>query len=362
MSNPIQESEIRRVLAAFVDPATGLAIGEVVHGVGIDGARAAVEVLLGYPVSRRREALADAMAAFLCEHVPGLEQAMINLNWRVRSHQVQEKLTPLPGIRNIVVVGSGKGGVGKSTVTANLALALSAMGARVGVLDADIHGPSQPRMLGVSGTPDTTPEKQIIPKLAHGLQVMSIGLMLGDDAPAIWRGPMVSQALQQLLTQTAWDNLDYLLVDLPPGTGDIQLTLAQKVPVSGAVIVTTPQEVALQDARRAVMMFRRVGITVLGLVENMSTFVCPQCGHEEAIFDQGGGARMAREYEVPLLGHLPLASSIRAGTDTGVPPVAADADEAQSQRMIEMAARLAGQLARQPLGVQSTGLKFSIKT
>lgn len=362
MSEQINEALIRQTVAAFIDPLSGHALGDCVSGVGVDGARAAVELLLAVPVDDRAAAIKTVLRDQLLTDVPGLEEVLINLNWRVRSHRVQEKLQPMPGIKNIIAVGSGKGGVGKSTVSANLALALSSLGARVGVLDADIHGPSQPRMLGVEGQPDTTPDKQIIPKQAHGLQVMSIGLMLGDDAPAIWRGPMVSQALQQLLTQTAWDNLDYLIIDLPPGTGDIQLTLAQKVPVSGSLIVTTPQEVAVQDARRAVMMFRRVGIQVLGLVENMSSFVCSHCGHEEAIFDQGGGEKMAAEYETPLLGQIPLASAIRAGTDAGTPPLVAEPDGVHAQRFRELAARLAWQLARQPLGVQSTGLKFSIQS
>ncbi|GAB4182174.1 MAG: iron-sulfur cluster carrier protein ApbC [Wenzhouxiangellaceae bacterium] len=362
MTETFNEADIRRVLAAYVDPQTGMAIGDCVSGVGIDGANVAVDILLGYPLGERRDALAAALSEFLRDHIDGLAQALINLNWRVRAHQVQDKLTPMAGIKNIIAVGSGKGGVGKSTVAANLALALAALGARVGVLDADIHGPSQPRMLGISGQPDTTGDKMIVPMRAHGLQAMSIGLLLGDKAPAIWRGPMVSQALQQLLTQTAWDALDYLIVDLPPGTGDIQLTMAQKVPVSAAVIVTTPQEVALQDARRAVMMFQRVGITTLGVVENMSTYVCSQCGHEEPIFDQGGGQRMATEFDLPLLGQLPLASAVRAGTDAGQPPALAGADDPQAAPFHALANRVAAALARQPLGVQSTGLKFSINT
>lgn len=362
MSQAIQESEVRRVCAAFVDPLTGLAIGDCLQGIGIDGPRLALEVVLPYPAANRSDEFTAALSHFVREHLPEVEQVLVNLAWRVRVHQVQEQLQALPGIKNIIAVGSGKGGVGKSTVTANLALGLAALGARVGVLDADIHGPSQPRMFGIEGQPDTTEDKQIIPKQAYGLELMSIGLLLGDDAPAIWRGPMVSQALQQLLNHTAWGALDYLLIDLPPGTGDIQLTLAQKVPVSGAVVVTTPQEVALQDARRAVMMFRRVGITPLGVVENMSQFICPKCGHEEAIFDHGGGVRMAREYELPLLAQLPLASSIRAGTDAGAPTVAAHPDSEQAQRFVALAAKVAAQLARQPLGVHNTGLKFSINS
>lgn len=368
MSSKIQESEVRQVLTAFVDPVTGLSIGQgeggidCIQGIGIDGSQIAVEVLLPYPVAQRREELASAMVAFLQEHMPEIERVLVNVSWRVRSHRVQDKQEPVPGIKNIIAVGSGKGGVGKSTVTANLALALAAQGAKVGVLDADIHGPSQPRMFGVQGQPDVTEDKQIIPKEAHGIKLMSIGLLLGDEAPAVWRGPMVSSALQQLLSQTAWGQLDYLLIDLPPGTGDIQLTLAQKVPVTGAVIVSTPQEVALQDARRAIMMFRKVGIATLGVVENMSRFVCPNCGHVEAIFDHGGGAQMAKDFELPLLGQLPLNKSIRSGTDEGLPSVAADNSSAAAQEFMALAARTAALLSRQPVGIQSTGLKFSIQS
>lgn len=233
----------------------------------------------------------------------------------------------LPGIRQIVAVASGKGGVGKSTVAANLALALQAEGRRVGVLDADIYGPSQPRMLGVSSArPDSPDGKTMLPVMAHGLQTMSIGYLIDEEQPMIWRGPMVSQALQQLINETRWDDLDILVVDLPPGTGDVQLTLSQRIPVSGAVIVTTPQDIALLDARKALRMFEKVKVPVLGVVENMSTHVCSRCGHEEAIFGHGGGARMAAEHGLRVLGSLPLDLRIREQADGGCPTVAAAPD------------------------------------
>jgi len=229
----------------------------------------------------------------------------------------------IPGVKNILAIASGKGGVGKSTTTVNLALALKLEGARVGILDADIYGPNQPTMLGLAGKhPETTADKRLLPLTNHGIQSMSIGYLIDPDAPMVWRGPMVSRALQQLLNETAWDNLDYLLIDLPPGTGDIQLTLAQKVPVDGAVIVTTPQEIALQDARKAIEMFRKVKVPILGIIENMSTYICTQCGHHEAIFGEGGGASIAKRYETELIASLPLDKRIRDEVDAGQPTVA----------------------------------------
>ncbi|MCR6495828.1 iron-sulfur cluster carrier protein ApbC [Thermomonas sp. S9] len=268
---------------------------------------------------------------------------------RLPAHAVQGELKPLANVRNIIAVGSGKGGVGKSTVAVNLALALAGEGLRVGVLDADIYGPSVPLMLGLSGRPESPDGKTILPPRAHGVQAVSIGLLVDQDAPMIWRGPMVTQALTQLLQQTAWDDLDVLVVDLPPGTGDIQLTLAQKIPVAGAVIVTTPQEVATLDARRALMMFRKVGIAVLGLVENMAIHVCSQCGHAEHVFGAGGGERMAAQYEVPLLGALPLAAAIREQGDAGVPIVAAQPQSQPAQAYRAAARALLEQLAQRPV-------------
>ena len=260
----------------------------------------------------------------------------------------QGELKPLPQVRNIIAVGSGKGGVGKSTVAVNLALALAARGASVGVLDADIYGPSVPMMLGLSGRPDSPDGKSIEPMRAHGLQAMSIGLLVDQDTPMIWRGPMATSALTQLLGETRWDALDYLVVDLPPGTGDIQLTMAQKIPVAGAVIVTTPQDIATLDARKALKMFEKLGIAVLGLVENMAVHVCSNCGHAEHVFGEGGGERMAQRYGVPLLGSLPLEASIREQGDAGVPVVAARPDSPVAAQWRALAARVVEELEKRP--------------
>ena len=260
----------------------------------------------------------------------------------------QGELKPLPQVRNIIAVGSGKGGVGKSTVAVNLALALAAEGASVGVLDADIYGPSVPMMLGLSGRPDSPDGKTIEPMRAHGLQAMSIGLLVDQDTPMIWRGPMATSALTQLLGETRWEALDYLVVDLPPGTGDIQLTMAQKIPVAGAVIVTTPQEIATLDARKALKMFEKLGIAVLGLVENMAVHVCSNCGHAEHVFGEGGGERMAERYGVPLLGSLPLDASIREQGDAGVPVVAARPDSPVAAQWRALAARVVEELEKRP--------------
>ena len=270
---------------------------------------------------------------------------------RIHARAVQGELTPLPNVRNIIAVGSGKGGVGKSTTSVNLALALAATGARVGVLDADIYGPSIPTMLGLSGRPESPDNKSIIPLRAHGLEAMSIGLLVESDTPMIWRGPMATSALSQLLADTRWggeEGLDYLIVDLPPGTGDIQLTLAQKIPVAGAVIVTTPQEVATLDARKALKMFEKVDIATLGLVENMAQHVCSNCGHVEHLFGQGGAMQMAEKYGVPLLGSLPLEARIREQGDVGAPLVAAQPDSSAAQAYREVAQRLVEELEKRP--------------
>ena len=269
----------------------------------------------------------------------------------VPAHAVQPKLAPLPNIRNILAVGSGKGGVGKSTTSVNLALALAADGARVGVLDADVYGPSIPTMLGLSGKPESPDGKSIVPMRAHGIESMSIGVLVDQDTPMIWRGPMATSALTQLLNDTRWggeDGLDYLLIDLPPGTGDIQLTLAQKIPVAGAVVVTTPQEVATLDARKALRMFEKVEVAVLGLVENMAQHVCSNCGHVEHLFGQGGGERMAAQYGVPLLGSLPLEIAIREQGDAGVPIVVSAPESAAAQAYRATARRLLEELDKRP--------------
>jgi ATP-binding protein involved in chromosome partitioning len=346
MSQP-NEDLVRRILGALLDPHTGAPLGEAVRAIGVDGSRVSVDLQLGYPAASAAEALSRQARAAL-EADASIEQAVVSVTSRVHVHKVQGTLAPLPNVKNILVVASGKGGVGKSTVSANLALALQAEGAKVGVLDADIYGPSQPRMLGIGGKPQSPDGKTIIPLQAHGLQVMSIGFLVDEETPMIWRGPMVTQAMMQLLTDSRWEQLDYLIVDLPPGTGDIQLTLSQKVPVAGAIIVTTPQDIALLDARKALKMFEKVEVPVLGVVENMATHVCTHCGHEEHIFGEGGGARMAAQYGVAYLGSLPLDIRIREQSDDGTPTVAAIPDSDLAARYREIARNAAGRLARQP--------------
>jgi len=272
-------------------------------------------------------------------------KATVNVSWAIATHAVQKGVTPLKQVKNVIAVASGKGGVGKSTTAVNLALALAAEGAKVGILDADIYGPSQPRMLGAQQRPESKDGKSMEPVMAHGLQSMSIGYLIDEESPMIWRGPMVTQALQQLLGETNWHDIDYLVVDLPPGTGDIQLTLAQKIPVSGAVIVTTPQDIALLDARKGLKMFEKVEVPVLGIVENMSIHICSQCGHAEHIFGSGGGESMARQYGVEFLGALPLDIHIREDADGGRPSVVANPDGAVAKIYRDIARRVAAALA-----------------
>jgi ATP-binding protein involved in chromosome partitioning len=303
-----------------------------------------VQLELGFPASRRESDIRDLLQTQLAAGGVNLPLTLA-LTWRVRVHTVQGTLKPSTEVRNIIAIASGKGGVGKSTTAVNLALALALEGARVGLLDADIYGPSVPRMLGLVDEHPVTPDgKHFEPLAAHGIHAMSIGFLIDESQPMVWRGPMVTQALNQMLGQTLWGELDYLLVDMPPGTGDIQLTLAQRVPVSGAVIVTTPQDIALSDARKGLQMFRKVNVNVLGIVENMSTHICSNCGHEEPIFGSGGGERMSQEYGVPILGSLPLDIRIREETDSGRPSVVADPDgpigRAYREAALTMAARL----------------------
>ena len=334
------------VLDADVDPLLGrgwIAAGAL-QSATIGGARAQVRLELGFPAAGVRQSLATRLREVIL-HATGLD-ADVQIGWRIGSHAVQKNLQALPGIRNIIAVASGKGGVGKSTVAVNLALGLQAEGARVGILDADIYGPSQPTMLGMARERPTSPDgKRMHPILAHGLQAMSIGFLVDDDQPMIWRGPMVTQALAQLLNETAWEDLDYLIVDLPPGTGDIQLSLSQRIPVSGAIIVTTPQDIALLDARKGLQMFRKVGVPVLGVVENMAWHLCTNCGHREAIFGEQGGAKMAAQYGTELLGQLPLDIRIREQADSGRPTVVADPEGELALRYREIARLAAARLA-----------------
>ncbi len=313
---PAQLSVTERALA-FVEPESGLTLRATGARLNWQGS-GALDVTLGYPVANTA-AVMTALATWLLPDV-----VTVQLRCEVISAALQQNQQPIQGIRNIVVVASGKGGVGKSTTAANLALALAADGVRVGLLDADIYGPSQARMMGLTGQKPTSEDgKTFAPLMAHGVKVMSIGLLVDDEQPMVWRGPMVTQALTQLLHDCRWGELDYLIVDMPPGTGDIQLTLAQRVPVSGAVIVTTPQDIALLDARKGLKMFEKVNVPVLGIIENMSTHICSNCGHEEHVFGAGGGARMAQQYGVALLGELPLHIDIRTQADDGVPTVVA---------------------------------------
>jgi ATP-binding protein involved in chromosome partitioning len=341
------ELRVQQRLAHYVDPNTGvdLVSSKAIAGVGVSGSQCAVEIVLNYPAETIKLAFSKAVQ----EHLLGdlaITAASVSVSWRIWSHKVQSELTPLPGVKNIIAVASGKGGVGKSTTAVNLALALSREGARVGILDADIYGPSQPMMLGVSG-PLSQNEDKIEPKRNHGLQIMSIGFAINEDTPVVWRGPMVTQALTQMLQETAWDDLDYLVIDLPPGTGDIQLTLCQRVPVSGALIVTTPQDIALIDAKKALKMFEKVAVPVLGLVENMSVFCCPNCGVATPIFGSGGGAQMAADYGIPMLAQLPLDGRIRELSDRGEPPVIAEPEGAPAQLYLELARKLAARLGLQ---------------
>jgi len=342
----ISKQQIETALAEIVDPymETDLVAAKSVKDIGTDGDNVSVSLLLGYPAA----GFFDDLKQLVCEKLESLEgigSIDVKVSSKIKSHTVQQNLKPLQGIKNIIAVASGKGGVGKSTTAVNLALALQAEGATVGILDADIYGPSIPRMLGCKGQPESSDGKSLEPMIGHGIQSMSIGYLVEEDTPMIWRGPMVTQALEQLLNDTRWKDIDYMIVDLPPGTGDIQLTLAQKIPVSGAVIVTTPQDIALLDARKGLKMFDKVEVPVLGVVENMSMHICSQCGHAEHIFGEGGGARMAEQHNVDFLGALPLDIRIREQADSGNPTVAAMADSQISDIYRAIARKTAAKLA-----------------
>jgi ATP-binding protein involved in chromosome partitioning len=339
---------VRALIEDFVEPATtrNLRSLAAVTQLSLQGQQLTLTLELGFPVGGYTPLLRSALAAHLASAGYGQLQLELQLSSRIIAHSVQRNLTPLAGVKNIVAVASGKGGVGKSTVAVNLALAWAAAGARVGILDADIDGPSQPLMLGLTGQRPGSPDgKRITPLVAHGIKAMSIGFLVDATQAVAWRGPMVTQALSQLLGDTEWGELDYLVIDMPPGTGDIQLTLAQRVPVAGAVIVTTPQDIALADARRGVAMFEKVSVPVLGVVENMSTHRCSNCGHEEHIFGSGGGARMAAEFSLRLLGELPLDIHIREEADGGRPSVVAAPDSPRALAYANVARNAAGTLA-----------------
>ncbi|MGR8921775.1 MAG: iron-sulfur cluster carrier protein ApbC [Gammaproteobacteria bacterium] len=338
------ESDIRARLAADVDPYLGcdLVSAGAVGDIKTDGSTVTVSIELGFPIARYGDELRSRLGACLADLDADVR---LDITARVLAREVQKGTKPLPEIRNIIAVASGKGGVGKSTTAANLAIALQQEGGKVGVLDADIYGPSQTRMLASDGRPDTRDGKSMEPRISYQLQTMSIGNLIEEDTPMIWRGPMVTGALEQLLNDTNWRDLDYLVVDLPPGTGDIQLTLCQRIPVSGAVIVTTPQDIALLDARKGLKMFEKVNVPVLGIVENMSVHICSNCGHAEHIFGAGGGEAMARQYGVELLGSLPLDMAIREGVDNGRPTVAIEPDSAIAASYREIARKVAARLA-----------------
>lgn len=353
----ITQLAVEQALSHVVDPTTGrdLVSLHAVTDIKIQGERVDVTLLLGYPANSVHQAVALAVNQAM-EKI-GITQVGLDIGWTVYANPSANSQQALPQVKNIIAVASGKGGVGKSTTTANLALALAAEGAHVAVLDADIYGPSQPQMLGAPERPPQVikhnDQQFMVPVQAHGLQINSMGFMVNENTPMMWRGPMVSGALQQLLTQTYWQDVDYLLIDMPPGTGDIQITLAQKVPVTGAVIVTTPQDIALLDAKKGVEMFRKVNVPVLGVVENMAIHICSNCGHEEHVFGSGGGERIAKDYQTELLGSLPLHLSIREDADNGKPSVVADPESAVSKIYRDVARKLSANLWLQNLDAQA---------
>ena len=336
------DADVQARLRALVDPNTGrdFVSSKSVRKIDVRNGDVALDLVLGYPARSQHEILRTLVQKHLAD-LPGAAKISVSISHKIGAHAVQRGVKLTPGVKNIIAVASGKGGVGKSTTAVNLALALAAEGAQVGVLDADIYGPSQPMMLGITGRPESKDGKTLEPMEAYGVQAMSIGFLIDLDTPMVWRGPMVTQALEQLLRDTNWRDVDYLIVDMPPGTGDIQLTLSQKVPVTGAVIVTTPQDIALIDARKGLKMFEKVGVPIVGVVENMAIHICSKCGHAEAIFGTGGGERMCKDYKVPFLGALPLDIHIREQVDSGRPTVVSDPDGAVASIYKEIARKTA---------------------
>lgn len=342
----INQESILGALRQVIDPNTELDLvsSKSIRNLKVEGAEVSLDVVLAYPAKSQFDLIRNAVISAI-RAIEGIKNVSVNVSMDIATHAVQRGVKLLPNVKNIIAIASGKGGVGKSTTAVNLALALSSEGARVGILDADIYGPSLPMMLGISGKPESIADNTIEPMMGYGLQASSIGFLIDPDSPMVWRGPMVTSALEQLLRQTNWKDLDYLIVDMPPGTGDIQLTLSQKVPVTGAVIVTTPQDIALLDARKGLKMFEKVGIPILGIVENMSVYVCPNCGHAEHVFGSGGGEKMCTDYGVDFLGSLPLNLSIREQADAGRPTVVAEPEGAISSVYKAIARKVAIRVA-----------------
>lgn len=351
---PLSELQVQNALKELTDPNTGknFISTKSARNIRIDGNNIALDIVLGYPSKTVQAGILKQVEGKLKE-LPDVGSVFVNVSSKIVSHTAQRGVPMIPGVKNIIAVASGKGGVGKSTTAVNLALALASEGASVGILDADIYGPSQPQMLGITAKPVSEDGKSMEPLEKYGLQAMSIGFLIDIDTPMVWRGPMVTSALEQLLRETKWRDLDYLVIDLPPGTGDIQLTLSQKVPVTGAIIVTTPQDIALLDARKGLKMFEKVGVYILGVVENMSTHICSQCGHEEHIFGSGGGEQMCKNYNVELLGSLPLDIRIREQTDSGMPTVVAEPDSQITATYRQIARRTAVKLSEQGMDYSS---------
>jgi len=353
---------IKEEILKINNPVTGELIGKCGEQVVVESNETTINVtiIVGYPMKSMEQRLSAPIVDQLTKSDDG-RPVSLAIELRVVAHSAQSGLKLLPNVRNVIAIASGKGGVGKSTTTTNLALALASEGARVGVLDADIYGPSQQVMLGLKGRPESADGKSITPMESHGIQAMSIGALVDVDQPMVWRGPMVSQALEQLLRDTMWSNLDYLLIDLPPGTGDIQLTLSQKVPLTGVVIVTTPQDIALIDAKKALKMFEKVHVPILGIIENMSVHICSQCGHSEHIFGQGGGDEMSKDYEIDVLGALPLDIKIREALDAGKPTLISDPDGPASATYRDIARSVGLKLARRKRDYSQTFPKIKVE-